>query len=382
MEKKIQRWLELGFIDDSTCKKLLLDVKTEKIKKHKIKINITLYTVAVLLLGLGIITFVASNDWILKLLNSCAFLKILLMSLLTFLTLWGGWELAYHKKNFPRFGNALIFFSSLAIGATYALIGQIYNLNANSSVLIFLWLISVLPAAYFFKNQSINILSIVLFIIGVILAYFELSLDKSMIWTVFIPIFTGIALYTVGNIPVVLNKFANFSLSYKITGALPVFITLLVLTCSVEESYNITSACYLAPLIFLIILNIFNYYFQKTKTKLLKIETISLIFLLGLLLLILVLPSVSQGFVMFLAHLMLIGLIAFGFNCGYKFENTRIVVLTNWMLTIYTGVIYFRWGWSFLDKSLFFILGGVVLLSLGLFLEKRKKEIEKKDENL
>lgn len=375
MEKKIEKWLNDGLIDRQTALKMLAEVKQDKEKAVRTKVNITIYTVAVILIGLGVITFISANDWLLKLLNSSDFLKIFLMSLVTVGAFVGGYKIAYEKKNFPKLGNALIFLSTLLIGGTYALIGQIYHVNANNSSLMFLWLLSILPVAYVFKSRAINILSIMLMVLGITFFYAELSLDTVLIWTIFIPVLCGLTLYSAGNIPVVLNKFNDFSLSYKIVGALPIFITLLVLTCSVEHSYHITSGYYIFPIILLMLFNFINYVRQKDCNTLLKIETVSIMTMLCLLLLMLILPSVSTPLVVILANTFIIAMITFGFNYGYKFENGNIIGVTNWMLTIFLTVNYCRWGWSFMDKSLFFIFGGGVLLALGLYLEKRRKEV-------
>lgn len=375
MEKKIKKWQLEGLIDEETASKLLVSVQADRERARKIKLNITIYTIAAFLIGIGVITFISANDWILALLNSSDLLKIFLMTSLTLLTFYGGYSLAYDKKILPRLGEGLIILSTLLIGGTYALIGQIYNFNANSSSLIFLWLLSILPVAYVFKNKAVNIMSIILFILGIIFLYEELALDISLIWTIFIPVLCGTLLYTIGNIPVVLEKYNDFSLSYKVTGIIPIFVTLMVLTCSVEHSYHITSPYYIVPIVVLMLANVLNYVCAKVPSNLLKLETFSIIFLLGALLLLLVLPSVSTPVVMITANAGLIGIISYGFNYGYKFENSSILGTTNQLLIVYLMVNYCRWGWSFMDKSLFFILGGTALLALGIFLEKRRKEI-------
>ena len=112
MEKLITKWFNEGLIDSVLTAKLLEDVKKEKEHLHKTKINIAIYTVAVILIGLGVITFISANDWILELLNSSLFLKIFLMFILTISSLFGGYQLAYEKKNFPKLGNALIVLST------------------------------------------------------------------------------------------------------------------------------------------------------------------------------------------------------------------------------------------------------------------------------
>ena len=265
MEKKIEKWLNNGIIDKNTANILLEDIKKDKEQLRKTRTNITIYTIAVIFLGIGILTFISSNDWILQLLNSIDLIKILLMVLATFSSMWGGYKLAYENKKLPKLGNALFILSSLLIGGLYALIGQIYNINANNSSLMFLWLLSILPLAYIFKNNVINIISVILFIIGYCFYYMELDIDHAEVWTIYIPLILGTGLYTLGNIPLIKDKFNQFSIIYKVIGSIPIFITILILTCSVEQTYYLTSAFYIIPTIFLIILNLIIYIFHKKK---------------------------------------------------------------------------------------------------------------------
>ena len=69
----------------------------------------------------------------------------------------------------------------------------------------------------------------------------------------------------------VLKKYNEFSLSYKIVGTLPIFITLLILTCSVEHSYQINSVYYIVPIILLMLINFFNSMKEVEINILLKI---------------------------------------------------------------------------------------------------------------
>ncbi len=379
MEKKIEKWLNNGIIDKNTANILLEDIKKDKEQLRKTRTNITIYTIAVIFLGIGILTFISSNDWILQLLNSIDLIKILLMVLATFSSMWGGYKLAYENKKLPKLGNALFILSSLLIGGLYALIGQIYNINANNSSLMFLWLLSILPLAYIFKNNVINIISVILFILGYCFYYMELDIDHAEVWTIYIPLILGTGLYTLGNIPLIKDKFNQFSIIYKVIGSIPIFITILILTCSVEQTYYLTSAFYIIPTIFLIILNLIIYIFHKKKETLLKLETSFLLSLLIFVLLILNTINVNPTLVTILANIGLLLIISFGFNYGYKFENEKIIGTTNFLLLIYIITNYCRWGWSFMDKALFFILGGLLLLSLGFYLEKKKKQINKKD---
>ena len=379
MEKFVERWLESGIINDDTAQIMRSDIKAEKAKLQRIRLNILIYTVAAVFIGIGVITFISANVWLLELLNKIPSMKIVAIFAATVGALLGGYKLAYEGNRFPKLGHALIFLSTILIGGTYALVGQTYNINAHNSSLMFLWMASILPVAYVFRNAAINIVAVVLFSLGIIFYYMELAIDFGLTWTIFIPVFIGAILYTVGNIPQIIEKYNDFSLTYKLVGLAPMFVTLLILTCSVEKSYHLNSPHYVIPLMILIAINLISYLWIKSDNNLIKIETGFIVsFLVGLILMLL-LPSVSIPTVTIFANIAIITIISAGFNYGYKFENNHIIGLTNWFLITYLTLNYCRWGWNYMEKAAFFIIGGVCLLALGMFLEKNRKRIIKKD---
>ena len=109
MEKRIEQWMKEGLIDEKTAAQMQQDIKAEKEKLRKTKINILIYTIAVILIGTGVITFISANDWLLELLNSNNILKITLMTLITIVSFFGGYILAYEKKEFSKIGQCLNF---------------------------------------------------------------------------------------------------------------------------------------------------------------------------------------------------------------------------------------------------------------------------------
>ena len=123
MEKQIQRWLEKGIITKEIALSLLTDVKMQKEKIHRTKMNITIYTIAAILIGTGALTFIAANDWILKLFELFKTLKIFILAFCSCLSLWGGYKLIYELEKYPKLGHFLTILSSILIGGTYALIG-------------------------------------------------------------------------------------------------------------------------------------------------------------------------------------------------------------------------------------------------------------------
>jgi len=377
MEKRITRWLEKGLIDKQTALALLKEAKEEKAKNHKLKLNIAIYTTSIVLIGMGIISFSAAKDWILQLFNKFEILKIILMLILTSASLLGGYHLAYEKKNYPRLGNALVFLSTLLIGGTYALIGQTYNINANNSGLMFMWLISVVPLAYLYKSKAINFLSIVLYILGICFYFGDIS-SRMSINALYVPLIVGTSLYTIGNIPFILNKFNKFSLNYKLIGLVPIFWIFLAATCADDTSIRCDEPVYFITLFMVLALNFVNFFINKfdKNGNLLKIETGFIATVLLFLLMLISIPNFGGIFIMLLAHIFIITIITYGYNYGYKFKDAKIVGIVNWFLVIYLTLNYCRWSWNFMEKTLFFLIGGFALLSLGIFLERKQRGLK------
>ena len=162
--KHIERWLKKGLINEDLALKLEQEVDEVNKQKFKFAMQITLYTVGVILLGTSLITFIAANDWILELLRQMYFLKVVFVLILTLLFLIGGNYLAYEKKTLPGLGNSLIFLSTILIGANYALLTQIFNIDAEATIVPGLWFVSIFPLAFIYRSRAINWLSIILFI--------------------------------------------------------------------------------------------------------------------------------------------------------------------------------------------------------------------------
>lgn len=376
MDKNVQKWFDEGFITEETAKKIDAEIKEEKAKKYRLRVNITLYTLSAILIGIGVISFIAANDWILKLFQNCKILKILLMTAVSCVSLFYGYKLSYEGRNYPKLGGFLVTLSAFLIGGTYAIIGQTYNYNSGGPMIYFLWLISILPTAYIFRNNVVNIMSVILFCIAFILQYDKLSLDNGETWTVFMPVVLGLILYQTGNTEKIRENFRNFSLQYKVVGLNAIYITLLILVCSVEDSYELKSPWYIIPVCGLILWSLLSIVYSKRRDDILFRTEIIFSTMLSLLLIpILIFESINTVLTSIIVHAILITLISFCFYYGYKEEREQIAGLANRFLTIYLAVTYCRWGWDYMEKSAFFLVGGLTLLSLGIYLERKKKEI-------
>jgi len=375
VEKQLKKWLQEGLLTEETHFKLLEDYKKQKEKTARILNQITLYIIGAVLLGLGVFLFISANDWLIELFNSCFLLKIVPMFLLTSGSLYFGYKLAYENKVMPRLGSALIFLSTMLIGGTYALIGQNYNTQANTSFLYVLWLISIYPLSFIFKSNAINVLSTVLYIIAGTMYYCNLP-SSDNVTGIFIPIILSSFLYFVGNIEKIKKNFNSFSLLYKTTSMIVIFITLLCATFNCSSSQIANLAPYVIPIILLIIFNGINLFLNKENLKISNFESIYFSLLMGFLLLALSSNKAAEPTCLFLAHGFIIALIWGLYKFSHELQNEKLKSLGTKFLTFYLIVNFLRLGEDYLEGGALFIIGGIILFSIGFYLERKKRKLK------
>ena len=89
------------------------------------------------------------------------------------------------------------------------------------------------------------------------------------------------------------------------------------------------------------------------------------------------LPDISEGrqnlyLAAFFNIFLLIHLVVMLFT-GYLKKKDWFINLGSFSLFVFIIVKYFDWAFDFLDKSIFFISAGILLLVLGWFMEKGRR---------
>jgi len=156
LQDEIAKWESNGIISKEQTDNLLrfYNIFGEK-KVKKVNLIKVLSTIGTILLGIGLILFVASN-W--KQIPDIV--RTIMLLTVTFGTFYLGYYFSYQKKGYSILGRSLFFLASLFWGATIALIAQIYHIPTTDNWWIFLiWALPILPVAYFFESTSVFILS-------------------------------------------------------------------------------------------------------------------------------------------------------------------------------------------------------------------------------
>ena len=166
LKKEVNSWKKDGIINSSQAQAILsrygLAKEPERItiergeKDHHGKLIEIVSIIGAVLVGLGIIVFVASN-WQ----RIPSFFKLFLLFGTTFATYFAGWKLEHDTH--PMLGSALSLLAALFTGGTIFLTAQIFHVEANVHWLLLLWFIAVAPLSYGLESRLILILSMFVF---------------------------------------------------------------------------------------------------------------------------------------------------------------------------------------------------------------------------
>ncbi len=299
-------------------------------------------SVGAVLIGLGILSFIASN-WI----HIGRVIKLLVI----FLALGGTLLTSYKTEiNSPKISKAFLYLSTLIFGAGIFLIGQIFHLGGTWSDAFLIWTIGTIAMAFLSKDLLISIFA------HLLAATFILSgFDKNII---ILGLFVTALFYA-------LNKYYNYSSVMTFFTNLISLIFILYL-CNYFE----IEAFYTIVLFFLIGLGMY-YMKHPLNLHVFQLQGLIVLSLSGLLLTI---DEIWRD----IFHLDYGGIFSIVF--GICFLIYLLSLVKKQLLTplIFTCAIimryYFDTLYDFLPKSMFFIFGGMILLSFGVYFERVRKK--------
>lgn len=369
----IRKWRDEGTIDNVQAEKMRADLEEYKSEHRSKKQIVAFSTIGAILIGIGAILFVASN-WE-KIGDT---FKVLLLVGATVGIHYAGYRLKYEKQNYPRVGSALIFLSALFFGASLFLIAQIYNINANNSTLVLIWILGVLPLIYGYRSAPIVGLCSLLFYLWIGLLYLERAdLNKLIsIWDVYL--ISGIALYFVGTLHrlVEIEKYAEKP--FKFMGLQAALLALFIHTFQFGEYKvaNFLPVIYAVSGIFFLAVLLPKVLRSKLKgfQADLSIPIIALL-MAGITLTTIYIPAPARTY-MILFNVIFLGFLTVLLYAGYNTEDIGIVNTTMFWFVLLIFARYFDFFWELLPRSLFFMLGGLALLAISVGLERKRRELK------
>lgn len=369
----IQKWLDEGTINHAQAEKMQADLADYK-KEHRSKKQVIAFsTIGAILIGIGAILFVASN-WE-KIGNS---VKVLLLVGSTIGIHYAGYHFKYENQKYPRLGSALILLSALFFGASLFLIAQIYNINANNSTLVLIWIIGVLPLVYGYMSAPIAGLCSLLFYLWIDLLYTERTDLENLISMKDLYIISGIAVYFIGILHSLAEKAKHAEKTFKFMGLQAVLVALFAYTFELWE-YKVEK---IIPIIYAVsgILLLAVLLLKPLRSKPESFQKDVSIPIIALLMAGITLTTIyahaSEKVYMIIFNVIFLGLLTLLLYAGYNMEDIGIVSTAMFWFILLIFARYFDFFWELLPRSLFFMLGGIVLLVISVVLERKRKELK------
>ncbi|MFZ3589147.1 DUF2157 domain-containing protein [Bacillus sp. DJP31] len=395
MRKKLvqegTKWVKDGIISEEQYEQILSRYQHEKSSN-------LLPILASILIGLGILSFVASNwDGIHHLVR----VAIIILSMSGF---YFAGERVMKKSGHDRLGHGLIGIGVITFGAGIFLLGQMFSFQSHSALPFIFWSIAALLAVQFWKSRYLLLLAIVITTAGQLYSTTEFS---SFSYILALLLLFGIGHFIFYRPDVLTSVF--FSLSFLLTGLLfvvsnelnyqylfAIYLGLYVLSDFIKK-VKIKRIIQLTMLIGAVVVTIFNVFWiesfisygEEAYTNGLTIYPFIVAVLLVLFVIrkrgtfdvadgVLFLPVFYVGVMVDFLYLLLLFVYSISLLLiGYREHLTDKASLGTALFLISAFVGYIQLAWDFMPKSMFFLIGGIVLFVLSWFLEKSRRKLVK-----
>ena len=155
LRNELPIWIQKGFISEQTAKQLSQAYQLENLTHESTRLlSAVIFTIGGVLLGGGVISFVAAN-W--DAIPTPVKLALLFFALISFHAV-GFW--LWHTHNWRRLGHALIFCGCLVFGANIGLIAQIFHISSNWYGGFGAWALGSLVMAWAVRSWIIGVLAL------------------------------------------------------------------------------------------------------------------------------------------------------------------------------------------------------------------------------
>ncbi|NJR59760.1 MAG: DUF2157 domain-containing protein, partial [Cyanobacteria bacterium CRU_2_1] len=160
LRQESEKWWTEGLIDAALYEKLADRYQFNALEQDASNRFIAiLMGLGAILLGLGVITFVAANwqEW------TRSFKVLVLLSLFVSVNIAGFylWRRSAHQR-FQKLGHGLLILGALILGANMSLMSQMFHQSGNFYELLLAWGIGVAAMAYSLRLTSLGVMALLL----------------------------------------------------------------------------------------------------------------------------------------------------------------------------------------------------------------------------
>ena len=390
LKGRINQWRESGLISDDQSEAIInfesMPEAPFRLGLRFSRLIIVLSTLGAVLIGAGIISFVAAN-WQ----GIPAIAKLALLIGGQTAAYWVAYQLQF-VRGFPKVGGAIMFAAAAWFGANVFLVAQSYHLGTENPDLLILWFAGVLPLAYITRSKAITVMAVGIFLIGISWKAAAQTEDaESGLQVMAILLLGGSSIYSIGLVHLSHGATKFFAAPYLVGGTLlTIFVTFMLtfedifndLTRSPARESLELSGGYVGIAVVvssITVVSLIAGYRQAMRVERFSVQKLSkpavlvLIVVAAWLLAFHPFTSSAPYVVVFnlLLILLIFGLITLGIvNKREAFVNVGIVFFVIDLSTRYIELTV-----DMLDTSLAFIIGGLLLLGVGYGMERARRKL-------
>lgn len=429
--EELPRWQERGWITPENGSAIVEDLRARDSGTRHIAYAVAI--LGVLLLGAGIITWFAAN-W-----QEIGKLGKLLILLGALYLAYGIAGYLLHEERYPRIGQAMLLLGVILFGANIMLIAQMYHIDSHFPDGLLMWALGGLATAYLLKNEPAFVATIalsllwsgsesggfnhvhpwyLLFWIALLPAVvlwrwqrsFVVALAALFVWSVItffvIDVPQGIgarlyvvqlyfllyaALFIVGLLLDTWWPAVRYASAVQNTGVVGTLVSGYFLTFPNLQSGNFgwNEGVFRAPaddfwvalnllaVLLVVALSLAHYWrtraFQSMRFLLYGRGVMGLAILM--LIISLFVDGVHGGPIAIVLNVLYFGGLAWLVFAGMKMGVRALVNLGFLFFAVTLLTRYFDTFWTLMNRSLFFMVGGVILIAGGYLLERQRRRI-------
>jgi uncharacterized membrane protein len=272
-------------------------------------------------------------------------------------------------------------------------VAQAYNIPVNHPNLVLYWFLGVIPLAYVIRSEALLVLGTGLFLAAIGFRGQVWLVDTDLIPFRAFPLYLvlGLMLYGLGKLQGRFESTRVYSRAYVLVGLLITFAGLYLLSfrfwweelsdSSVLSNYGVTIEFWLiagvasAVAVLALILTLLVRASQGLPLRTLPYETVAVLILLAVAALVVFLPLESDlVYPLLFNFLLLVGIVGLIF-LGY-FRGREVLInlaLAFFIIDVITR--YIEFSYRLLDRSVVFIVAGIILLVGGFLLERGRRRV-------
>ena len=345
-------------------------------------------TLGAVLIGLGVILFFAAN-W--QELSKEVKLALMLVAVPA---AYGAGYWARYRRQYLRAGTAVLLLAAVLYGAAIHLVAQAYHVPVNHPNLVLLWFLGVIPLAYVTRSQSVLTLGIVLFLAAVGFRGQEWLGDWDRIPFRAFPLYLalGLALYGLGKLQSEFRLTQVYAKPYELLGGVVALGAVYLLTFRFwwEEFFwesgiggppgpreTVEYWALVAVAVAVTVAGLAGSWLLRRwagmGTGTLAWQGLAAAVFLVCAGLVVFLPAANDWVYPLLFNLLLLAGIVGLLFLGYFSGQEALINLALVFFSVDVFTRYFELSFDLLDRSLVFVVAGVILLAGGFALERGRR---------